>query len=57
LRTPGTRRSHDLQTPDSRRILAAAMLTVLAPPSGSGGYYRLDTADARGFLEDFIAVP
>jgi hypothetical protein len=23
----------------------------------SGGYYRLDTDDARGFLDDFIAVP
>jgi hypothetical protein len=23
----------------------------------SGGYYRLDTADARSFLDDFVAVP
>jgi hypothetical protein len=23
----------------------------------SGGYYRLDTDDARGFLDDFVAVP
>ena len=24
---------------------------------GMGGYYRLDTADARSFLDDFVAVP
>jgi secreted trypsin-like serine protease len=23
----------------------------------AGGYYRLDTADARSFLDDFVAVP
>ena len=23
----------------------------------SGGYYRLDTDDARGFLDDYVAVP
>jgi hypothetical protein len=22
-----------------------------------GGYYRLDTADARSFLDDFVTVP
>ena len=24
---------------------------------GNGGYYRLDTQDARGFLDDFVTVP
>jgi hypothetical protein len=24
---------------------------------GNGGYYRLDTADARSFLDDFVPVP
>jgi hypothetical protein len=23
----------------------------------SGGYYRLDTDDARSFLDDYVAVP
>jgi hypothetical protein len=24
---------------------------------GNGGYYRLDTEDARSFLDDFVSVP